>query len=258
MKVSYRTHPVIKIINDLGFLATDKFNETFSNPFVNKRVFDGLKRISEKIQGTVKIISEPFRDALELSYDKILDNKLVFDIVDKVGCMSLKNGHLSYVYDYSNLQDYELFVFNYDMLVFYEKFDFSISLRIVFNDYESDNEYIKKNVCGNDKKTSAYLLQFLLVSLSFIEYSEIEIKYLSAGQKIKGIDCKYVNDTKSNVQILDSKWFTTLVKSDAFKVRGHFRLQPKKKDGEWTKEFIWINEFTKEGYTAPARKLALA
>ena len=23
----------------------------------------------------------------------------------------------------------------------------------------------------------------------------------------------------------------------------HFRLQPKKKDGEWTKELIWINEF---------------
>jgi len=54
---------------------------------------------------------------------------------------------------------------------------------------------------------------------------------------------------------LDSKWFTTLVKSDAFHVRGHFRLQPKKKDGEWTKELIWINDFQKEGYTAPARRL---
>ena len=57
------------------------------------------------------------------------------------------------------------------------------------------------------------------------------------------------------IQILNSTWFTTLVKSDNFKVRGHFRLQPKKKGGEWTKEIIWVNEFVKSGYTAPAKKL---
>jgi hypothetical protein len=29
-----------------------------------------------------------------------------------------------------------------------------------------------------------------------------------------------------------------------------------KKNGEWTKELIWISEFEKTGYTAPARKIA--
>lgn len=51
---------------------------------------------------------------------------------------------------------------------------------------------------------------------------------------------------------MDSKWFTNLVKSDGFKVRGHFRFQPKKKDGVWTKELIWINEFEKSGYNREA------
>lgn len=91
--------------------------------------------------------------------------------------------------------------------------------------------------------------------LLFKKYAKVETEYLPANKKVKGFNCKYVNQTNANITILDSKWFTNLVKSDAFKVRGHFRLQPKKANGEWTKELIWINEFIKDGYTAPARKL---
>jgi hypothetical protein len=36
-------------------------------------------------------------------------------------------------------------------------------------------------------------------------------------------------------------------------VSGHFRLQPKKSNGEWTKELIWIDEFGKTGYTSNAK-----
>lgn len=34
--------------------------------------------------------------------------------------------------------------------------------------------------------------------------------------------------------------------------RGHWRLQPFKKDGEWTYKMIWINDFEKQGYTRKA------
>jgi len=95
-----------------------------------------------------------------------------------------------------------------------------------------------------------------LVTILFKKYASIETKYIQANKKLKDTHCKYVNDTNVGITHLDSKWFTTIVKSDGFKVRGHFRFQPKKKDGEWTKELIWINEFQKDGYTAPARKLA--
>lgn len=89
----------------------------------------------------------------------------------------------------------------------------------------------------------------------FINFAEIETKYLPPKSKIKEIKCKYINETSNGITILDSRWFTNLVKSDVFNVRGHFRLQPKKKNGEWTKELIWINEFQKSGYTSPAKKL---
>jgi hypothetical protein len=50
-------------------------------------------------------------------------------------------------------------------------------------------------------------------------------------------------------------WYTTLVKSDSFKVRGHFRLQPFGST-KAQRKLIWINEFMKNGYTREAKKLS--
>ena len=93
-----------------------------------------------------------------------------------------------------------------------------------------------------------YLTQFFSL---FKKYAEVETKILEPHTKVKTPSTKYVNDTKLKLTYLDSKWFTTLVKSDAFKVSGHFRLQPYKE----TKKLIWISDFVKTGYTAPARKI---
>ncbi len=98
----------------------------------------------------------------------------------------------------------------------------------------------------------------IALCLLFKKFAKVEIKQLPPKSRKKEFNCKYVNDTDNTIQILDSTWFTTLVKSDAFKVRGHFRLQPKKDDnGNWTKELIWIKDFQKSGYTASAKKLSL-
>lgn len=89
----------------------------------------------------------------------------------------------------------------------------------------------------------------------FSRYAELETKHLKPGQREKAPECKYVNDSRVPVTIMNCTWFTTLVKSDAFKVSGHFRLQP---CGEGLKDrkLIFVNDFMKSGYTAPARKIA--
>lgn len=90
----------------------------------------------------------------------------------------------------------------------------------------------------------------------FTQYSDINIKILKPNRQIwDGVNCLYNNKTQSDINIVDLTWFTTLVKSDGFKVRGHFRLQP---CGEGLKErkLIWINEFQKEGYTREAKILS--
>lgn len=87
----------------------------------------------------------------------------------------------------------------------------------------------------------------------FIQYSEITTKILPPKEQIwNSHTCVYNNKTQDEITIIDLTWFTNLIKSDAFKVRGHFRLQP---CGEGMKErkLIWINEFQKEGYIREAK-----
>jgi len=90
--------------------------------------------------------------------------------------------------------------------------------------------------------------------LLFIKYCEIETKIVKAGKKENHIGIKYVNESKSNIQILDSTWFTTIVKSESFNVRGHFRLQPYG-EGLTQRKLIWISDFEKTGYTRTAKVL---
>jgi hypothetical protein len=94
----------------------------------------------------------------------------------------------------------------------------------------------------------------LLGLLTFLRYCELETKEIKAGRKDVHIGTKYVNETKSNIQILDSTWFTTIVKSDGFHVRGHFRFQPCGQ-GMKDRKLIWIADYDKEGYTRIAKVL---
>jgi len=97
------------------------------------------------------------------------------------------------------------------------------------------------------------LTNLILTILYFKKYASVEILESKAKSKVVLAGCKYLNETDMDIEYLDSKWFTTLVRSEGFKVRGFFRLQPKKKDGAWTKELIWIDEFEKHGYTRKAK-----
>lgn len=87
----------------------------------------------------------------------------------------------------------------------------------------------------------------------FLQYAEIDTKYLKHHQRdMDGVLCKYDNKSGGDITIVDSTWYTNLIKSDAFKVRGHFRMQPYG-HGMQKKKLIWINEFEKEGYTREAK-----
>lgn len=88
----------------------------------------------------------------------------------------------------------------------------------------------------------------------FLKYCDLETKEVKGNSKVNHIGTKYVNETKNNIQILDSTWFTTIVKSEGFHVRGHFRFQPCGQ-GMKDRKLIWISDFDKEGYTRTAKVL---
>ncbi len=88
-----------------------------------------------------------------------------------------------------------------------------------------------------------------------MQYADTEKVYITNGQKRNTKDGQVIrNNTQFPISYVDSSWIREIIRTEGFKVRGHFRLQPYKKDGEWTKKLIYINEFEKHGYHRRARK----
>lgn len=88
---------------------------------------------------------------------------------------------------------------------------------------------------------------FLFLALK--KYAKVEVVEVPAGKKIKEQKDSFKNYSGQKVIVMNSRWFTKIIREDDIQVRGFFRFQNKKnKDGEWYKELIWVNPFVRHGY----------
>jgi hypothetical protein len=110
-----------------------------------------------------------------------------------------------------------------------------------------------------DCTTPEELMSLVLCLNIFMKYCEVETKTVPPGKKAFKANQKYVNDTKSPIEVLDATWFTTFIRSEEFTVGaatgGFFRLQPCGKDNK-DRKLIWISPFKKHGYTLKAKVLS--
>lgn len=260
MKISYRTHPSLEILaGNYSNILVDEKDKTQFLSFSDYFIDNLTKLVQNMDRDNVIRPSLSFQEAAwEACGKKVFDNEGEFadELNGESGAMILKDRvtffKLNKTPKNNILIQFVTFDNEYNTLM---DFCFKHETTSRVNFWKSsclENNGILDNGVAYLTWTKAVIICLLL----FTKYAKVETKMLPAKQKIKGINCKYINETNLNIKYLDSKWFTNLVKSDAFKVRGHFRLQPKKKNGEWTKELIWINDFQKTGYTAPARKLS--
>lgn len=88
----------------------------------------------------------------------------------------------------------------------------------------------------------------------FKKYAPIEQKTVKGIKSIKR-QRKPKASSFINVELIDSKWFTTLIKSDSFGVKGHFALRACGK-GRSERKLVWINPYEKSGYTRTAKMLS--
>lgn len=265
MKISNRTNPV------LGFLENDFIGELKVPMSINKQYVPILKEVFQyswpklrhKFASNVIYVSESFVDAADLATPKMreYENEFTLDEGEYCGTFLVKRLAICYSfklwYDEDGGQNISLDIFTFKdncVISIYSTFseDRKNSTFQFYNDLDDSGCFYAGEAMDKILSNWFWITRIWIL---FKKYAQVETKYLPAGQKLKTIDVKYVNETHSNVTILDSTWFTNLVKSDGFKVRGHFRLQPKKKEGRWTKEIIWIDKFDKEGYTTKAKKL---
>lgn len=261
MKISYRTHPVLEKIHSrkLGPIMTTK--EDYSWIEANRELLRVLwghncnSFYSKKIQ----YVTEPFIDAMYLAHEKISTPELRSAVLlgSSGGTIITKYETLCYYIEPTKNGNPSFTIFEF-LITEEGKLLLAGVCSYVVNESDTPFMFASNNRQYPNGKWNHFMeiLDNLVMQINFLKYANIEIDILKPKERKRVVNCKYVNETPCEIQILNSTWFTTLVKSDAFKVRGHFRLQPKKKDGKWTKEIIWINDFVKEGYTATARKLS--
>lgn len=114
-------------------------------------------------------------------------------------------------------------------------------------------EFCSYNYMNSREDVIQEVIRAILSVELFILYADVEKKELQPSRQIwDGPTCMYNNKTKVPITVLDSTWFTHLVSSGAFKVRGHFRLQPCGPNHAQRK-LVWINDFEKSGYTRRAK-----
>lgn len=114
---------------------------------------------------------------------------------------------------------------------------------------------IIENPTDDDWQEPAFLLLQLIPLLTVYYFADIETSIIQSTKNKKAVlnGEKYLNEVNVPVKIIDSNWFTTIIRTDGFGVRGHFRLQACG-EGMKDRKLIWINDFEKHGYTRIARK----
>jgi hypothetical protein len=90
--------------------------------------------------------------------------------------------------------------------------------------------------------------------LTFLKYCPLETKIVKAGRKESHCGEKVLNETKVDIEYLDSTWFTTIIRTEGFGVQGHFRWQPCGPHNS-ERKLIYIAPFEKQGYTRTAKIL---
>lgn len=265
MKFSYRTHPVLKMLemdNPIPAI-TVRTGAKIDTPEVSLFLKQTLKfwpDLRAVVVDKVYHISAPFLDASIQAYPKLVKSGVLSEVDSFRGVFiySRDGGNMAIVAEISQVKGAlsgMWFLFNGDQLVLG-----CVPSGRQFGEYAgfADKEAIKNLSEFQDCSGHSLLAEVASTALGFEifkRFANTELKELPANTRTEDIRCKYVNDTNLNITHLDSTWFTTLVKSGAFKVRGHFRLQP---CGEGLKDrkLKWIADFGKKGYTRRAKMLS--
>lgn len=102
-------------------------------------------------------------------------------------------------------------------------------------------------------KIHDYVMSFIL----FYNYTDTETNVLhgiDSGEqrraKLNGE--KFLNSSKNDIEIIDSSYFTKIIRTGEFGVSGHFRVQRHGVGNSETK-IVYIDNYKKNGYTRNAR-----
>lgn len=219
-----------------------------------RSLLEGLESSSDLFKHNIRYISQPFYEAYLKGKHKLVD---VFDKeeIEESGTFIWQAGSFTHTnfYYLKTTGTGEEWDAQYLFIQFskHAKNDFKSIDVCVTTNKDSDKTFIWKGHYDNGFDHTHYFA-FLVTFICFIKHVELETKIIKPQAKEWHIGTKYLNETKHKIEVLDSTWFTTIVRGEGFNVRGHFRMQPCGPNLS-ERKLIWISDFEKNGYTRTAK-----
>jgi hypothetical protein len=106
--------------------------------------------------------------------------------------------------------------------------------------------------------THTFKVSTIIGLVAFLKYCDIETKQLKPKEKYRQQDCRYFNETKSMIEVVDCTWFTNLVRSEGFPVKAHFHwywINDPQNPGQKKRKLNFLDTYKKEGYLKKAKAL---
>ena len=246
----WRIEQVVKK-NDISFEVNEYCRnlgvETNDKEERQKAYLDFYARIDKKIFGerfNVEYVSEPFLKGVEDNVVKLL--------------LSVKEE--SY---YESLGECSGFLIIKDFVVEYAILEDGAYFIAEGRNTEDGGQqsFFGKSTLNNIGKWDALnvveqTICLAVATLILKKYGEVETVLVAAGARRKLPEKNEVimNKAPFSVTQLDSSWLRTIIRTEGFMVRGHFRLQPYG-TGRSERKLIYIEPYEKHGYTRTAKKL---
>lgn len=268
MKFSRRSYPILQLIEERNFSRVDIFSsftdEIKQQIFNRKDTFNGIEFVKNRFTELDNVVPHIcyfvkgiFQKAsllapkLEFIINDIPNSDGIFLLPDKSVIIykwqnqTLETIHIAgtEIIELASLESVELYGAKYMAVK-----------RIPENGISIDGKNINVSIHQNEGTLIPWLT---LVYLAFYHFAEIETKIISSENltaKVIHNNEKYYNDTKSRIEIIDSNWFTKIIRTTGFKVSGHFKFQPYGSNFS-KRKLVWIDEYQKDGYTKNERIL---
>jgi hypothetical protein len=259
MKLSNRNNAVYFLLDDCAIVfGAICINET--TDFI-KREFANMKPLFRK---KIQYLCKPFVHAFDSQKDK-LHSLLEKESFKQSGTMIVPidaSGHVTIFFDLDNQaagKVDEKPIMNGCIIAFLSLNHIRVPELIFCHEFRDGGVFsffAGDSVLQGGNQRSHY--QHFIKLILFANYCEVETKIIKPGKRDYFKNEKYVNESPLAIEILDSTWFTTLVRSEGFSVGaetgGFFRWQ-RFGPGLSQKKIIWVAPFEKKGYTRRAGKL---
>ena len=234
----------------LGMFVVDSSDASSPEDGTSARVLGALflsrwANYASHYSESVEMISEAFNEAMWKNAAKVFNEHTLPQCTGRTYRGTLIHGPVTLCYDFK--LDEGMQVAGNCMLHIGEQL-----VLLVNGQQKFVSEFARRHYGLPDWEIVKSNFKEVLILHLFKRFAEVETIPSKPFKKVRLPEGdSLLVDSQIPVTYTDCSWFRTIVRSEGFMVRGHFRLQPYK-DGH---RLIYIEPFQKHGYTRRAKKL---